>query len=890
MSMIDGLRHRLRAFFRRDAYERDMDDEIRFHLETEAMHGRHAGQSSETSRLTAQRRFGRPTAIKEEIRRANGVAFMDVLRQDLHFAVRSWGSRAGRGPAMVTVLTLAVGIGAMTAIYSVVQAVLLRPLPVRDPERLVSIQVVMPEDRGRRLTGSLVNQNIHRAWSERSRTLEDVGGFLGVYRTLTGLGATRSTLTFTVTANLFEMLGVRPIHGRGFVEEEERPGAPPVAVLSSTFALINFGSDSGAVGRTVTLDGKAHLVVGVMPPGFLIPGGSYRVNPAGDIWTPMTLFPDRQKAGATPVDVLGYLAPGVTESTARAELDVILTAITPTSDRAAFGKVTQMVSPHRMMVDDVRRPLLLLVAAAAVLLAVACANVANLMLARAITRRREMALRTAIGAARGRLVRQLLTESVALSLTGGVLGVLVAYTTLPMILALAGNRLPPVGAIAIDAGVLAAALAVTIGVGLLVGLAPVMESRREVAHSALKEGSANTTPSVWSRRTSNGLVAAEVGLALMLLTAMGLIARSFIGVISLDRGYDTGSVAIARIGVPARYDSTPDARLAFRRRALEQLRAIPGVASAAATNSAPLLSSRATRLSTTGSSPTLASPDAETVSVTEDYFATLGIPVRRGRVAVAEGEVMVDESAARMLFPDGDALGRRIDWGNGREAGGSSSGHGIIVGVVGDIREVGSEDDVPRTATAPHLYRPLSGEQARHFIVRGAGGDNARLFPALRSAFASIDPDITIDMGDLVDNMLRARYAEERFLTQLMLGLASIALFLAAIGMYSVVSNAAERRTREIGIRVALGATRRDIIALVMRRAMIPVVVGLVVGLAGSVTAMRLLRRLLFEVSPTDPAVLIAVTALLCVATLVASYVPSHRATRVEPMTVLRAE
>jgi len=440
MSLIDGLRHRLRAFLRRDAYERELDDEIRFHLETEAMHEAHAGHSASESQVTAQRRFGRVSAIKEEARRASGVAFVDVLRQDLRFAFRSWSTRAGRGPAIVIVLTLAVGIGAMTAVYSIVQAVLIRPLPVRDPERLVSIQVVMPEERGRRLTGSLVNQEIYRAWSRKTRALDGIAGFLGSYHTLTGLGATRSTLTFAVTANLFEFLGVRPMHGRGFVVDEERPGSAPVAILSSTFAVANFGSDSGAMGRTVTLDGRAHEIIGIMPPGFLIPGGSHRVNPAGDIWTPITLFPDRQRAAEAPIDVIARLARGVTESTARAELDTILAATTVPSDRAAFGKVTQVVSPHRMIVDDVRRPLLILAAAAGVLLLVACANVANMMLARAITRRREMAVRTALGAARVRLVRQLLTESVALSLAGGGLGVLVAYATLPMILRLAGNR------------------------------------------------------------------------------------------------------------------------------------------------------------------------------------------------------------------------------------------------------------------------------------------------------------------------------------------------------------------------------------------------------------------------------------------------------------------
>jgi hypothetical protein len=287
----------------------------------------------------------------------------------------------------------------------------------------------------------------------------------------------------------------------------------------------------------------------------------------------------------------------------------------------------------------------------------------------------------------------------------------------------------------------------------------------------------------------------------------------------------------------------------------------------------------------------MASPHVEGLSVSEDYFATLGIPMRRGRVAVSDGEVVIDEAAALMLFPDGEALGRRLDWGNPRQPSPSTSGHGIVVGIVGDLHEVDFDTiERPSTSTLPHVYRLLSGERANYFAVRAASGDPARLFPALRAAFAAIDPDVTIDMGDLVDNMLRGRFAQERFLAQLMLALASIALFLAAIGMYSVVSNAAERRTREIGIRVALGAEQRDIIALMMRRAMLPVVVGLIVGLAGSVAATRLLRRQLFEVSPTDPLVLITVTALLCVATLVASYLPSRRATRIEPTAVLREE
>jgi putative ABC transport system permease protein len=888
MSLIDGLRHRLRALLRRDAYEREMDDEIRFHLEIDAMHEQHAGPPGTDARIAAQRRFGRTTAIKEATRRASGIAFVDVLAQDLRFAFRSWGARTGRIPAIVTVLTLAVGIGAMTAIYSVVQAILIRPLPVRDPERLVSIQVVMPEDRGQRVTGSLVSQTMYQAWTGTA-VLEDIAGFLIQNRTVTGLGATRRTLTFAVTTNLFDFLGAHPAYGRGFFADEAQPGAAPVAILSSTFAIRNFGSDTAAVGRTIVLDGRSHEIVGVMNAAFRIPGGTGRVNDAGDIWTPMPIFPDRERAAAFPVDVIGRLAPGVTESTARARLDAILTATALPSEPALFGKVTQMVSPHRVIVDGVRRPLLLLGAASAVLLLIACANVANMMLARAVTRRREIAVRVALGAARTRLVRQLLTESIAMACIGGGLGVLVAYAALPVILALAGNQLPSLGRISIDAGVLAVALIVSIVVGILVGLAPALESRRTDPQTAMKDASVNTTLSRWSQLTSNGLIAAEVGLALVLLASMGLIARSFISVVTLDRGYETSVVAMASIGIPPRYrDATTGA--ALTRTALARLEAIPGVVSASASSAVPLLSSSGTRFST-GSAPTLTSPWSEFIRISDGYFATMGIPLLRGRLAVAPDEVVLDETAARTLFPDGAAMGQRINWGNARNPSPATSGSAVVVGIAGDIHEVGSDDnDLPSLSTPLHVYRPLSTGWPGYFAVRAAEGDPARLLPALRAAFSSIDPDITVDIADAVDNMLRARYAQERFLTQLMLALAGIALFLAVVGMYSVVSYAAARRTREIGIRVALGARARDIVNLMMRRALTPVAIGIVAGLGASIATARLLRSQLFEVSPTDPLVLASVTVVLCGATLVASYLPSSRATRVEPTIVLRED
>jgi predicted permease len=886
MSFLDGVRHRLRALFRRAEYERELEDEVRFHLSLDEMHAADAGGSEVEARMTAGRSFGNVTRVKEEHRRAAGVAFLDVLRQDLAFAVRSWTTRAGRGPAIVTVLTLAVGIGAMTAIYSIVQAILIRPLPVRDPERLVSIQIVEPAERGQRVYGSLVNQQIYRSWKDDATVLEGVAGFLGRYVTVTGLGPTRTTLAFEVTANLFEFLGVHPLRGRGFTTDEERPGAAPVVVLSATFASRNFGSDSGVVGRTVTLDGTVHEVVGIMPPGFRIPGAVRRANPNGDIWLPVTQFRDRESAVAASIDVIARVSRGVAEANARAHLDTILAATALPGDLGVFGKVTQMVSPHRMMIDDVRRPLLLLAAASAVLLLIACANVANVMLARAVVRRREIAVRAALGAGRARLTRQLLTESVALSLAGGSLGVLVAYAALPAILSLAGNNLPPLGPIGVDARVLAVAFLVTVLVGVAVGLAPVLESRRGVSHAALKEGAVNTTMGRWSQAASNGLVAGEVGLALLLLGAMALIARSFIGMMTLDRGYDTGAVLMGRIGVPARHYETPETRVALTRTVLERLEAIPGVASAAAANAVPLLSSRGTSFSTTGTAPTAGSPWSELLAVSEKYLITLGIPLRRGRLAASRDEVVIDEAAAGLLFPDGNPLGRRLDWGNARRPSPATSGHGIVVGVVGDIHEA----DATERSTQPHVYRPLTTDRTTHFAVRAAAGDPARLLPAVRAVFGEIDPDITVDIAEAVNDMLRARFAQERFLTQLMLGLAGIALFLATIGIYSVVSYATARRSREVGIRVALGAQRLDIVGLMMRRALMPVAGGVILGLGGSVAAGRVLRSQLFEVSPADPLVLITVTTLLALSAAVASYLPSRRATRIEPTVVLREE
>jgi predicted permease len=474
---------------------------------------------------------------------------------------------------------------------------------------------------------------------------------------------------------------------------------------------------------------------------------------------------------------------------------------------------------------------------------------------------------------------------------GGALGVLIAYVALPVIVSLASNQLPPLGPIAMDAGVLVVALAITLVVGVLVGVAPVIESRRGAMQASLKEGSTSTTPARWTQRTSSGLIAAEVGLALVLLTAMGLITRSFVAVMTLDRGYDTEAVLMARIGIPPRYDSIPNGRVALRLAALDRLEAIPGVASAAAATSAPLLGSRATRLSADGARPTEASPFAELLTVSGRYFETLGIPFRHGRAPRAPGEVVLDETAAKMLFPNESAMGRSVAWGSLRRPTPSNSGTGVVVGIVGDLREVGWDDEAdPELSIQPHIYHTLAGESADNFAIRTAHGDPARLFPAFRAAFGAIDPDITVDIGDSVGNMLRGRFARERFLTQLMIGLSAIALFLAAIGIYSVVSYAAERRVREIGIRVALGAARLDIIALMMRRALIPVGVGVIVGIAGSIASGRLLRRQLFEVSPTEPLVLAAATVVLCLATIVASYLPSRRATRVEPTMVLREE
>jgi putative ABC transport system permease protein len=889
VSLVHGVLHRLRALVRREEYERELDEEVRFHLSVDEMHASHGGMPDHEASTAARRTFGSVTRVKEAHRRAAGVAFLDVLRQDLAFATRSWGSRAGRGPAIVTVLTLAVGIGAMTAIYTIVQATLIRPLPVRDPERLVSIQLVEPAERGRVVYGSVGTMELVRAWRDAT-VLEEIAAFSLDRATLTGLGQTRAVRAYPVTTNMFEFLGVRPRWGRGFLPSEGTPGARPVVVVNSTFATNHFVSDSAAVGRLVTLDGTSREIVGVMPATFHVPGSIGWVDEQGEMWTPMPEYADRARSIRTPADILARLAPGVTESVARVRLDTILAATVGPADLGLFGKVTHIISPHRQLVDGVRTPLLLLAAGSALLVLIACANVANLTLARAVVRRREIAVRAALGAGRSRLVRQLLTESMTLSLVGGGLGVLAAYATLPVILQLAGTYLfPPVGAIGIDRGVLVLALTVTTIVGILVGAAPVTEAGKAIHQPALKEGAANTTMSRWSRLTSDGLVVTQVGLALVLLAAMGLVARSFIGVMTLDRGYETESVLVSRIVIPEQRYATPGDRAALTRAVLDRLEGLSGVTSAAAADAGPILRSRTSRFTTNGAHPSLESPASELWTVSASYFETMGIPLRRGRVATSSAEVVIDETAVRTFFADRDPLGQRLTWGNARRPSPATSGQGVVVGIVGDIREFVTATST-RPSMSPHVFRFLSGEPANLFMTRVASGDPERLDAEVRRVFAGIDADLIVELNQSGSGMVRTWFHQQRFLTQLMLALAGIAFFLATIGIYSVVSYAAARRTREMGIRIALGARRLDIISNIMRQAMRPLLIGVVVGLAATVASARVLRSQLVDVSPTDPIVLAGVTAMLGIAALVASYLPSRRATRIEPTAVLREE
>ncbi|HET9371317.1 MAG TPA: ABC transporter permease [Vicinamibacterales bacterium] len=808
---------------------------------------------------------------------SRGAAFLrEAITRDVRLAVRRL--RLAPGFTLVAALTLALGIGANTAIFSVVYGVLLKPLPFPESDRVVGVFHVWE---GRRAVFSPPN---FLDMQKRVTTLSAVGAYDTGGVVLTGAGDPASVINATVSHGFFETLAVGPARGRTFRADENEPGKANVAILSHRLWQSRFGGRDDIVGRMITLDSKSYQVVGVMPAGFVWPLDA-------ELWTPVEYDETFRSTnrGAWYLGVIGRLAPGATLTQAKAELDTIGKQLE--QEFAANAKLAMTVHPLLdSIVGDTRRALTVLLAAVGFVLLIACANVANLLLARASARSSEMSVRMALGAGRLQLARQLIVESVALASIGGLVGVAIAYWGTNALVAARPADIPRLSTLGMDPTVVGFAALATLGTGLIFGLIPAVQaSRRRIGESLQERGRSGGTGRR-GQRTRNVLVVAEIALALILLTGAGLLIRSFDRLSRVDPGFVIGEAATFSIRLPASYDND-EKRIAFHAALRERLEALPGVTGVAAVLALPPGDSNFNLSFTVAGRPAPKpgeEPSLEVRLADDRYFDVMGIPVRRGRVFAAADRAgstpvaVITESAARQYFAGEDPIGKRIVLGWRRGGAGVS---GEVVGVVGDVKAFGLDQDAP-----PQIYLPMAqvAVNTMAFVVRTAGDAKVALQPA-RQAVAAINPDLPVNALATLEDHVRVSLAEQRFYMTILALFAAVALILSGVGIFGVLSYLVAQRTREFGVRIALGARPGAVVALVLRRAVGLAALGIALGGVGAYQLATLLQALLFELSATDPWTFAAAAAGLFAIAMVAAWIPAYRATRVDPVTALRA-
>ena len=804
---------------------------------------------------------------------------MDQLLNDVRFAWRALARRPGF--ALVAVLTLAVGIGANTAVYSIAEAVLLRPLPFREPERLVFVwENNVARDRAR----NVVNPGNYLEWRDRNLVFESLAAFASFSMNLSGDGEPMRLEMGATTTNFFATLGVTPARGRAFVAEDGRPGARDVVILSDGFWRRRFGADPAVVGRDLMLNGHPATVVGIMPAAMQVP-------PGAEAWVPFTEGGDggmRRDGRGRYLKTVARLKPGVTLAQAQSAMEGIAAQLAIERPDFDTGWTVFVAPLHADLVREARPAVLVLFGAVALLLLIACGNLANLLLVRSLARAREVAIRRALGATPGRLVRQLFTESAVLAVLGGAFGLLLAAWFKQGLLAIVPAEVQALFAVRLDPKVAAFALGLSLVSALVFGLVPAWQTVGPERTSALHEGAAGTGLSRGRRRFTRVVVAAEVALSLVLLAGAGVLLRSFWRLSSERAGFDPARVLSLQVNLSGPRYQPDGAQTRFYEDAVGRIGALPGVVSAAAVSWRPLGQGSATTFIVPDRAAPAAGqePVADVRMVTPGLFRTLGIPLRAGR-DIGEGDragrpavVVVNEHLAREFWPGQNPLGRRIkmDWGDVKDA--------EIVGVVGDVRLVGL-DQAPRAT----LYWPLA-QLPNSFatLVVKTQGSPAALGASVKGALASIDPGLPVSqmaaLDDVVDDSLR----QPRFTSALVAAFALVAGFLAALGLFGLLSYSVKQRLPEMGIRLALGARPRDIAGMILREGAALAVAGAAVGLASALALSELLKHLLYETSPRDPLAFAGVSVFVVLLALGATAVPARRASRANPAAALRAE
>jgi predicted permease len=866
----------IRNLARRRKVEQDLADEVGSYVDLSTERKIKQGLPEAEARRAALVELGGTEQVKEQVREARLGHWLETFLKDLRFGLRSLGKSPGF--TAVTLLTLALGIGANTAIFSIVNAVILRPLPYPQPEQLVKIW----PDKPRVSTSKADYLEIKR----RTHSFEDIAAYSNWGFTLTGTGEPAKLEGARTTANLFSLLGAEAAVGRTFASDEDQPGKSDVAVLSHGLWQSRFGSNRGIVGQTITIDGKSHTVVGVMPKQFNFPEGIRR-----DLWIPATLDPSASEDFASGyLTLVGRLKAGVTPGPARSEIMAVARSVREQRPNipAEYGRHAAVNSVQGESIAGIRPTLLILLGTVGLVLLIACANVANLQLARTSNRQRELAVRAALGASRARIVRQLLTESLLLSILGCAAGIALAYVGLDFLLTLIPADTPRSAEISMSPNVLVFSLGISGLAGVLFGLAPALQTSNPDLQSPLKEGSRISTSG--GGRLRSLLVVSEIALALTLVISAGLLIKSFWRLQRVSPGFEADHVVSFQLS-PADLENAPERARTYYRQILERLAQLPGVQSVGGIHLLPMGDSNWDPSLRIEDRPLPAGASAESINwrlVTADYFRTMSIPLLKGRgFTEADNEngekvALINETLARKYWPGEDPLGKRINTG--------FEGKGVwvtIVGVVGDIRQ-----ESLRVPTLPEMYRPFFQHKSLPpltFMVRTAI-EPATLVPSLRNAVWSIDKNVPITDLQPMTAVVAQSISQSRSTMLMLTAFAAIGLVLGVIGIYGVISYSVSQRTHEIGVRMALGAKSGDVLKLVLGQGLRLTAIGAAVGLFGAFALTRWMSSLLFGVSASDPMTFTVVTVSLILVALLASYVPARRAAKLSPMHALRYE
>ena len=885
MRRLNLVSARLQALFHRETVVGDIDEELRAHFDMVVEENVARGMTPEEARRAALRSFGNYDKIRERAWEVRSGGWIEALLQDVRYGARLLARH--RVFTLVAVLTLALGIGANTAIFSVVNELLLHPLPYPGADRLVMVWEITSQGTHQNPT----SRSNFRAWRERSGSFAGMAAFTDQRLSLTGGGEPEEVPVQYATPELFRVLGVEPILGRGLTQDDADRDEP-VAVLSHSFWQRRLGGDPNAVGKPIQLNGSPYTVIGVLPKGFEwhIRTKSSTGRPA-EIWTILPM-PEEGQAGQFGrfLSVVARLKPGSSLDAAKAEMKAIAARRAVEDQEHNLGCTVEILTLREQFVGKIRPALLVLLGAVGFVLLIACANVANLLLSRAAAREKEIVLRTALGARRVRVVRQLLTESLLLAGLGSLLGLALAWLGLRALIAISPRDLVSLQGIGLDLPVLALTLVVSLATGLLFGLTPALEATRLNLGDALKEGSKGAAgQDSRSRRLRGALVIAEVALALVLLAGAGLLVKSFARLQGIDTGFETENVLTLVVRLPdGKY--TEDRQIVdFFHQATERIRTLPGVRAAGAVNYLPLYGGpgSATDFTVEGrpAPPPGQAPGTSVRVADPGYFNALGIPLLRGRnftdveAREARKVVIINAAMARQHFAGENPIGKRISVEMFETPVATE-----IIGIVGDVRYDSLVDEAPPTVyfPPPDLTYPFMT-----LIVR-TDGDPAAMAPAVRREIRTIDPDQPVSDVRTMTQVMSDTVSRARFST-LLLGLfAAMATLLATVGIFGVMSYSVTLRTREIGLRMALGAPQSQVLKTILKQGLTLTLIGIAVGLIGALALTRVLSGLLFGVASTDPATFTAIILLLTFVSMIACYIPARRATRVNPLIALR--